>query len=204
MKNKEVDLQSLHENLNQVKSLENIQKQIKDTQNNLAELNKLKLEKDKELSKVEKDISDAKKSVSSNNDLIEKHENEIKKIHFRYTTISNKAENIGIEALPFSVEDENQDIEKLYEKLQKEFSLYSELKSNKDYQHENLKLKLESNIADIDQFISEIEQKLFSMPSLERSVETLLENISNQFIKPIKDFLQRYDEFKSFIKKFNN
>ena len=64
-----------------------------------------------------------------------------------------------------------------------------------------MKIKLDNNIADTDLFISKVNDKFDSIPDLEKSVENLLENIFSQFTKPIKDFLQRYDEFKSFIKK---
>jgi hypothetical protein len=204
LKNMQNESKSVKSDLDRIDSIAYLQKQIKEIEQNLKNLLMQKNDKEKEAEAIKQNFSNSQIRLSKNGRILDEHKEKINKRKSLYETIRNSAENLGIEKVFFSIEDENQDIDKLYEKIKKDISLYSKLKSNKDEQYESLKIKLDNNIADTDRFISEVNDKLASIPDLEKCVENLLDNISSQFTKPIKGFLQRYDEFKSFIKKFNN
>lgn len=63
--------------------------------------------------------------------------------------------------------------------------------------------KLEKDNSDIFEFIREVDEELATLNQLEKNTAELLELISHKVTKPTYDFLQRYNEFKNFIKSFN-
>ncbi len=204
LQNMQNESKSVKSDLDKIEGIAHVQKQIKEIEQNLKNLLTQTNDKEKEAEAVKQNLSDYQIQLSKNSRILEEHKEKLNTRKILYETIHNNAENLGIEKVPYSIEDENEDLEALHDKIKKDISLYAKLKSNKDDQYQSLKIELDNNIADTDRFISEVNDKLASIPDLEKSVENLLENISSQFTKPIKGFLQRYDEFKSFIKKFNN
>jgi hypothetical protein len=63
--------------------------------------------------------------------------------------------------------------------------------------------KLGKDNSDLFEFVREVDEELSSLGQLENNTTELLELISHKFTKPTSDFLQRYNEFKNFIKSFN-
>jgi hypothetical protein len=63
--------------------------------------------------------------------------------------------------------------------------------------------KLEKDTTDLFEFVREVDEELSNLGQLENNATELLELISHKFTKPTSDFLQRYNEFKNFIKSFN-
>lgn len=63
--------------------------------------------------------------------------------------------------------------------------------------------KLEKDTASLSDFIREVDEELATLSELENSASELLELISHKFTKPTASFLQRYDEFKIFIRNYN-
>jgi hypothetical protein len=53
------------------------------------------------------------------------------------------------------------------------------------------------------EFVREVDEELANLGELEKNATELLELISHKFTKPTSDFLQRYNEFKNFIRSFN-
>jgi hypothetical protein len=52
-------------------------------------------------------------------------------------------------------------------------------------------------------FIEQIGQDMLTLKDKEKSIETLLDQVSNEFTKPVLDFLGRYKDFEVFIRSFN-
>jgi len=52
-------------------------------------------------------------------------------------------------------------------------------------------------------FIEQISQDILAIKDKEKSIEILLEQISNDFTKPVADFLDYYKHFEGFVKSFN-
>jgi hypothetical protein len=63
--------------------------------------------------------------------------------------------------------------------------------------------KLEKDTTDLFEFVREVDEELANLGELENNATELLELISHKFTKPTADFLQRYNEFKNFIRSFN-
>jgi hypothetical protein len=63
--------------------------------------------------------------------------------------------------------------------------------------------KLEKDTTDLFEFVKEVNEELSNLGQLEKNATELLELISHKFTKPTSDFLQRYNEFKNFLKNFN-
>ena len=76
---------------------------------------------------------------------------------------------------------------------------------NKNNQFDRLKTKLNRLDADEQQFIKTISEELACISEKEKSIETLLQSISNQFAVPASKLLNRFDDFKKFVyNKFNS
>lgn len=76
---------------------------------------------------------------------------------------------------------------------------------NKNNQFDRLKTKLNRLEADEQQFIKTISEELACISEKEKSIETLLQSISNQFAVPASKLLNRFDDFKKFVyNKFNS
>ena len=58
-------------------------------------------------------------------------------------------------------------------------------------------------MSNLFEFVREVDEELATLGELENNAAELLELISHKFTKPTSDFLQRYNEFKNFIKSFN-
>lgn len=52
-------------------------------------------------------------------------------------------------------------------------------------------------------FIEQIGLDILTLKDKEKSIETLLDQVSNEFTKPVQDFLVRYKDFEIFIRSFN-
>lgn len=63
--------------------------------------------------------------------------------------------------------------------------------------------KLEKDTSDLFEFVQEVDEEISNLGQLENNAAELLELISHKFTKPTSDFLQRYNEFKNFLKSFN-
>jgi hypothetical protein len=63
--------------------------------------------------------------------------------------------------------------------------------------------KLEKDTSDLFEFVREVDEEFANLGELENNATELLELISHKFTKPTSDFLQRYNEFKNFIRSFN-
>jgi hypothetical protein len=186
LQNMQNESKSVKSDLDKIEGIAHVQKQIKEIEQNLKNLLTQKSDKEKEEEAVKQNLSNSRSKLSQNNHFLGDYKEQIINRKVLYDSICNDAEKLSIEKVSFSIEDENKDIEALHDKIKKNISLYAKLKSNKDEQHESLKIKLDNNIADTDLFISKVNDKFDSIPDLEKSVENLLENISSQFTKPNK------------------
>ncbi len=110
-------------------------------------------------------------------------------------------DGFNLEREPFETSD---DLDNLYKKMQINISDKHDLKLNKNNLFDKLKSKLQSTFADEQDFIKYVEEEIALIEDKERSISSLLENISVQFANPAYNLLKRYDEFKEFVyNKFN-
>jgi hypothetical protein len=174
---------------------------IKSIEKLKAELHTLNEEKQKieaEQAKLAKDI--AKRQLEVQDIIVDKDKRErrIRELQ-EYKQI---LDTYGLAGEEFETQD---DLDNLYKKIQINQADRHDLKANKDKLFEKLRDKLQSTFADEIDFIKYVEEEIALIDDKERSISSLLENISAQFANPAYTLLKRYEEFKEFVyNKFNS
>ncbi len=165
-----------------------------------SELNILNEEKQKleaEQNKLAQSIAKCQLEVQDIISDKDKRESRIKVLQEYKQTL----DAFGLAGEEFETSD---DLDNLYKKVQINMSDRHDLKANKDKLFEKLRDKLQSTFADEQDFIKYVEEEIALIEDKERSISSLLENISAQFANPAYTLLKRYEEFKEFVyNKFN-
>mgnify|MGYP001576251456 CR=1 FL=1 len=174
--------------------------------------------------KIEQAIKDLEKSVLDTKEAITKKEGkiEIKKEELKRTT--NERKNLRERLEKYSEwygkinsfreyleaeELSELEFEKIFPEFEKTNNSLSRLKETIHGSETEKGLfnvvskKLEKDTASLFDFIREVDEELATLSELENSASELLELISHKFTKPTADFLQRYNEFKNFVKNYN-
>lgn len=99
----------------------------------------------------------------------------------------------------------NQSLDDLYSKFEYAFVEKENLKNIKARLFENLKLKIEKSFASEQDLITYLDLELATLDDKQKSIETLLKNISTQFSIPSKTLYSKFQEFQAFINnQFNS
>lgn len=93
-------------------------------------------------------------------------------------------------------------LETLRQELRKEKRNWETKKQEKQNKFSKLQADTE-NYAVEPIFIEQIGQDMLTLKDKEKSIETLLDQVSNEFTQPVQSFLDAYKHFEEFIKKFN-
>jgi hypothetical protein len=196
------EIRQIERKLEKINKLEDIKTEIENIETDLSELQYQVQKKDRELQDVQSRIEENSQSLDEQRNQKNKLDNRQKNLKRWYIELSEEIENRGITGHPVTI-NKDDTIDNLYKTLRKNLNDISEFKGRIDEEFWNLKNSLDFPIADMSLFISEVDDRMAAISDKEKSIETLLENISNQFTTPVKNYLQRFNEFKSFIKNFN-
>ncbi|OYU94199.1 MAG: hypothetical protein CFE21_17365 [Bacteroidetes bacterium B1(2017)] len=191
------EIEGIKLKIQKIKSKPTLIKAIDKLKQDLQTLNEEKQKIEAEQAKLAKDIAKRQLEVQ---DLIvdkDKRERRIRELQEYKQTL----DTYGLVGEEFESQD---DLDNLYKKVQINMADRHELKASKDKLFEKLRDKLQSTFADEMDFIKYVEEEIALIDDKERSISSLLENISAQFANPAYTLLKRYDEFKEFVyNKFN-
>jgi chromosome segregation ATPase len=223
---KEQELKQQKDILETIRNRDEKQKQKSDLQ---AEINKIsdKINKISQKEAVENKISDLKKEllalknelagnynkqaaiaseVAKIGQLIDKNNQQIRDVEQQIGTYHDWQKEFEQELKDtIFVDNEefiNKPIAELRLELRREKRNLESKKQEKQTKFLELQKKTENDAAE-PLFIEQIAQDILSLELKQNSIETLLEQISTQFTKPVEDFLARYKHFEVFIKTFN-
>jgi hypothetical protein len=192
------EMEGIKLKIQQIKSKPALIKLIEKLKAELHTLNEEKQKIEGEQAKLAKDIARRQLEVQ---DLIvdkDKRERRIRELQEYKQTL----DTYGLAGEEFETQD---DLDNLYKKIQINQTDRHDLKANKDKLFEKLRDKLQSTFADELDFIKYVEEEIALIEDKERSISSLLENISAQFANPAYTMLKRYEEFKEFVyNKFNS
>jgi len=192
------EMEGIKLKIQQIKSKPTLIKLIEKLKAELHTLNEEKQKIELEQAKLAKDIARRQLEVQ---DLIvdkDKRERRIRELQEYKQTL----DTYGLAGEEFETQD---DLDNLYKKIQINQADRHDLKANKDKLFEKLRDKLQSTFADELDFIKYVEEEIALIEDKERSISSLLENISAQFANPAYTMLKRYEEFKEFVyNKFNS
>jgi len=191
------EIELIKEKIRRIESKPALEKQVRSISDDIKAL---ALEK-KEL---EEFLSSLVKEISQKQIMFEKLQEEKRNYEVRVRELKERkieVEAINLEPIPYETND---NLDYLYSKIQIHQKDRIELKVKKDAIFENLKYRLRSSVADIEQFIVFVEDEIACLSDKERSIDGLLSSISTQFANPAYTLLKRYEEFKQFVyTKFN-
>lgn len=138
--------------------------------------------------------------------LIDKKKQEINNFELQIKTYQDWAREFEQELRDTTFEGNEERIHKpiaeIRTDLRREKRNWESKKQEKQTMFLELQAKTEKHEAE-PIFIEQISQDLLTLHDKQQSIETLLEQISNQFTKPVQEFLTRYKEFGSFVQNFN-
>lgn len=186
------EIETIKEKIRKIESKPALEKQVRAITDEIRSLNAEKKELEEFLSSLVKEIS--QKQI-----MFEKLQEEKRTYEVRVRELKERkmeVEAINLEPIEYETND---NLDYLYSKIQIHQRDRTELKVKKDATFENLKYRLRSNVADIEQFIVFVEDEIACLSDKERSIDGLLSSISTQFANPAYTLLKRYDEFKQFV-----
>jgi hypothetical protein len=184
--------------IQKIKSKPNLLKAIEKLKADLKSLNEEKQKIEAGQNKLAKDI--AKSQLEVQDLIVDKDKRER-----RIRELQEYKQLLEAHGLAGEEHESQDDLDNLYKKININLSDRHDLKANKDKLFEKLRDKLQSTFADEMDFIKYVEEEIALIEDKERSISSLLENISAQFANPAYALLKRYDEFKEFVyNKFNS
>lgn len=168
--------------------------ELKDTETKLKDTEKKLIDVNERLTNLERAILEEEKEVARREEQLKNYKN----LHFE----------LEKEKLLFTIMEEAEDDTQNFplEKLQKQLRKLKDNLNQLERQKEELLLKLQKTTEkDLPEprFIQEIEQDIQSIDDKEKSLEILLESLSNQVIQPVRNFLDNYRDFQAFLLRFN-
>jgi chromosome segregation ATPase len=173
---------------------------------------------------IESRITSLNTSTTDTKDLILKKENEIKfkegeldrskkqfeQFQTKLNTYRRWNENLNSYYEYFEVEEPTDiEFEKIFDKFDDAHKSLGRVKEviygtqGKKGTFQSVSQKLDKDTTDLFEFVKEVDEEISNLRQLENNVTELLELISHKFTKPTSNFLQRYNEFKNFLKSFN-
>ncbi|MCB0739932.1 MAG: ATP-binding protein [Chitinophagaceae bacterium] len=206
------DLEKYHSELSSV------QTKIKETEKKIEELNSLPefeknlAELEEELKNLfqnrentEKELKQTTELIARINEAITILSEDINKAEYRIKEIQGwkvKIEQSGIIPIEYQT---NETLDNLFKNFERNFGERENIKNNKERLFENLKTKTESVYASEDEFIKHLDSELATLDDKQKSIDTLLKNISTQFSIPCKTLHSKFQEFEAFINnQFNS
>ncbi|MES2286352.1 MAG: hypothetical protein V4547_11740 [Bacteroidota bacterium] len=191
------EIELIKEKVKLIESKPALEKQIRSITDDIKTLTLEKKELEEFLSSLVKEIS--QKQI-----MYDKLQEEKRGLEGRVREL--KERKIEVEAINLAPTDyeTNDNLDYIFSKIQIHQKDRIELKVKKDATFDNLKYRLRNSSADIEQFISFVEDEIACLADKERSIDGLLSSISTQFANPAYTLLKRYEEFKQFVyTKFN-
>ncbi len=192
------EIELIKEKVKRIESKPALEKQIRAITDDIKTLTLEKKELEEFLSSLVKEIS--QKQI-----MFDKLQEEKRNLEGRVREL--KERKIEVEAINLAPTDyeTNDNLDYIFSKIQIHQKDRVELKVKKDATFDNLKYRLRNSSADIEQFISFVEDEIACLADKERSIDGLLSSISTQFANPAYTLLKRYEEFKQFVyTKFND
>lgn len=188
------DIETKIEKISQKKPLENELSALRQT---LERLNEERAQKESKYKETENELAKLDERIRAGEREAATYQHEITKRQDWYGEFEEELNQVHVtEAV------QKEPLERLRRKLRREKSRLSESRQKKQRQFLELQRKAENDAAE-PIFVTQIEEQIRTLDQMSKSVEILLDQVSNEFTKPTSNFLNNYKEFEHFIKKFN-
>jgi hypothetical protein len=181
-----------------ISNQDNLQRQMDALEEEISILtNKLIPESEKKLTRFRKETTDLEQLINKRNEQKIELTNRKRELIVWYNEV--KEDNLS----PIVGKIGDDKIDSVYRKLKNENRDKQELKTTKDEAFMNLKLKLDNNIASEREFIKFVDDEISTIADKEKAIDTLLQSVANDFSIPTLELLNKFNDFKEFVKRFN-
>lgn len=191
-------IKEVNEKIDELNSLPELEKNLTKEEVEQKTLIQQKDETEKELKKINEQISQINETINLLTEDINGKEKRIEKIQ----DWKVKIEQSGIIPIEYQT---NETLDNLFKNFERNSNEREELKNKKERLFEMLKTKTETVYASEDDFIKYLDSELVTLDDKQKSIDTLLKNISTQFSIPCKTLHSKFQEFEAFINnQFNS
>ncbi len=194
----DVKMTAINKKKDKIGNQQNLQRQMDALNEEIVILtNKLIPESEKKLAKMRKETADLEQLINKRSE--QRIELTNRKRDFIVWHNELRDENLSPVVHKFG----DDKIDAVYRKLKNENRDKNDLKVTKDEAFMNLKLKLDNNIASEREFIKFIDDEIATLKDKEQAIDTLLQSVANDFSIPTLELLNKFNDFKEFVKRFN-
>jgi DNA repair exonuclease SbcCD ATPase subunit len=190
--------QDLEESLQQVRALPQIKNDLKSQQQAIRKL-------EKQLSTLEQEYRTVQEDLQRRQRAIRQLQEEVQGIEQSTRDMERDQREVEEMNLPV-MEPDAQEMVRTPDAIRQLFNQIKQLRKEVAQKREarqrlfqQLKDKTQFDLADEQQFVTQLEQEMLSIGDKQQSIESLLESIAVQFANPAQRFLDAYEEFKAFV-----
>jgi uncharacterized protein YoxC len=191
------DIDTIKAKITKISQKDSIENELAKLKNELQDFNKQLAEKEKEHG----EISNGLTKITN---LITENQNKITGFNKQIETYSDwhKEFEQDRSSITFIENLIEKPLDTLRQELRKEKRNWETKKQEKQNKFSELQKETENYAAE-PIFIEQIGQDMLTLKDKEKSIEILLDQVSNEFTQPVQAFLDAYKHFEEFIKKFN-
>ena len=191
-------IKEVNRKIEELNSLPELEKNLANEETEQKELIQQKDETEKELRQINEQIARINEAINILTEEISSKTKRIEKIQ----EWKVKIEQSGIIPIEYQT---NETLDNLFKNFERNSSEREDIKNRKERLFETLKTKTETVFASEDEFIKYLDTELATLEDKQKSIDTLLKNISTQFSIPCKTLHSKFQEFEAFINnQFNS
>lgn len=191
-------IKEVNRKIEELNSLPELEKNLANEETEQKELIQQKDETEKELRQINEQIARINEAINILTEEISSKTKRIEKIQ----EWKVKIEQSGIIPIEYQT---NETLDNLFKNFERNSTERDNIKNSKERLFENLKTKTETVFASEDEFIKYLDTELTTLEDKQKSIDTLLKNISTQFSIPCKTLHSKFQEFEAFINnQFNS
>lgn len=199
--NEKIELQNnidiIKAKITKISQKDSIENELAKLKNELQEFNTQLTEKESKHTEISNELTKITNLITENQNKITGFNKQIETYSDWYKEFDQDRSSIAfVENLI------EKPLDTLRQELRKEKRNWETKKQEKQSKFSELQKETENYAAE-PIFIEQIGQDMLTLKDKEKSIETLLDQVSNEFTQPVQTFLDAYKHFEEFIKKFN-
>ena len=188
----------LEADLKKVKALPEVAASLKSQQKAIRKLEKELKSLEQEYRSVQEDLNRRQQAIGILQEEVQQIEQDTRDLE----RDQREMEEMNLPAMEPNAQEmvrTNEAIRHLYAQIKQLRKEVNQKQEARQRLFQQLKDKTQFDLADEQQFVTQLEQEMLSIADKQQSIESLLESIAVQFANPAQRFLDAYEEFKAFV-----
>lgn len=190
--------QELENHLREVRELPDLEQTLKSKEKSARKLEKQLQEQEQAYRRVQEDLQRRQSAIQQLQEEVQALEQQMHDLE----RDQREVEEMNLPAMEPDASEmahNPEAIRQLYSQLKQSRKEAAQKREARQRLFQQLKDKTQFDLADEQQFVTQLEQEMLSLADKQRSIESLLESIAVQFANPAQRFLDAYEEFKAFV-----